>query len=369
MVSQTVDHQGDLKAIEGTQVTLHARGQPADQVGRDRFRLQRQRRPADDVRRSPGHGHGDARAEGRSPDARARQLSVAFYQHRRQRESAADSPPDRSHARRGAGDPISGSQAGRNRSAAESRAWSAKFRPTIPISRSPAWHSSASRRPDNRSSDRCSTRPRTPASPGKVSSAKNWCWSRNKLGLKVGDVLEYWAWAEDNKTPVANRTETIHRRVQIVAASESEVSPDALARNDQPSDDQPSHEPSADDKQPGNKPDSPDDQAASDDQAEATQAGLGPRHSRRIPAKTMTGSPGPTPRPTRRKTRPTRCKIRRRAIKNGIRLDTADRRPRASRRQARKRNNREKANPEKGSRATSPVGTKGIGEQGQAGTR
>ncbi len=33
-----------------------------------------------------------------------------------------------------------------------------------------------------------------------------------QLGLKVGDVLEFWAWAEDNKTPAANRTETSHRR-------------------------------------------------------------------------------------------------------------------------------------------------------------
>ncbi len=48
--------------------------------------------------------------------------------------------------------------------------------------------------------------------------------SPKKLGLKDGDVLDYWAWAEDNKSPVPNRTETPHRRIRVV--SPSNVAPD-----------------------------------------------------------------------------------------------------------------------------------------------
>ena len=91
-----------------------------------------------------------------------------------------------------------------------------------------------------------------------------------KLGLKVGDVLEYWAWSEDNKTPVANRAETMHRRARIVSPSKSDVSPDAVASRDQQSDDQPS---SADDEKSGNQSDSADDENAPDDQAEPPKAG------------------------------------------------------------------------------------------------
>ncbi len=62
LVSQTVDHQGDLKAIEGTQVTLHERWpiSPSTSAAID-FDSRRQRRPTNDVRRPQCHGHRDAR--------------------------------------------------------------------------------------------------------------------------------------------------------------------------------------------------------------------------------------------------------------------------------------------------------------------
>lgn len=38
-----------------------------------------------------------------------------------------------------------------------------------------------------------------------------------RLGLKAGDVVEYWAVAEDNKDPNPNRTETTLRRIRVVS--------------------------------------------------------------------------------------------------------------------------------------------------------
>jgi hypothetical protein len=38
-----------------------------------------------------------------------------------------------------------------------------------------------------------------------------------KLGLNVGDVVEYWAEAKDNRLPQPNSTQTSHRRIRIVA--------------------------------------------------------------------------------------------------------------------------------------------------------
>jgi hypothetical protein len=73
-----------------------------------------------------------------------------------------------------------------------------------------------------------------------------------QLGLKTGDVLEYWAWAEDNRSPTANRTETPHRRMKITSPDKRQPNQDQLAagdnadpqnrdekRNAQPSDEQP----------------------------------------------------------------------------------------------------------------------------------
>jgi hypothetical protein len=48
------------------------------------------------------------------------------------------------------------------------------------------------------------------------------------LGLKPGDVLEYWAEARDNRTPEANVTESDHRRLRIL-----EDSPAGRNQNDQ----------------------------------------------------------------------------------------------------------------------------------------
>ncbi len=53
-----------------------------------------------------------------------------------------------------------------------------------------------------------------------------------KLGLKAGAVVEHWAVAEDTKDPKANRTETPRRRIRIVSPSQQPRDRDQVARND-----------------------------------------------------------------------------------------------------------------------------------------
>ena len=53
------------------------------------------------------------------------------------------------------------------------------------------------------------------------------------LGLKEGDIVDYWAVAIDNKLPDANRTETPHRRVRIVSPREQDA-PDQVAQAEEP---------------------------------------------------------------------------------------------------------------------------------------
>ena len=43
-----------------------------------------------------------------------------------------------------------------------------------------------------------------------------------ELGLKAGDVLEYWGVADDNKTPQPNRSETKKRTIQVIEAAQSQ---------------------------------------------------------------------------------------------------------------------------------------------------
>ena len=54
-----------------------------------------------------------------------------------------------------------------------------------------------------------------------------------KLGLEPGDVVEYSALAEDNKSPRPNRTETLPRKIRIVSPSEQAGGQDQVAQNDQ----------------------------------------------------------------------------------------------------------------------------------------
>ena len=55
----------------------------------------------------------------------------------------------------------------------------------------------------------------------------------NKLGLAAGDVVDYYAVAVDNKSPRPNQTETSRRRVRIVSPKDT-PDEDQLAQNDRP---------------------------------------------------------------------------------------------------------------------------------------
>jgi len=55
----------------------------------------------------------------------------------------------------------------------------------------------------------------------------------SKFGLKEGDVVRYWAVADDNKSPQANETATPQRRIRIIgAANPGRRQADPLAQND-----------------------------------------------------------------------------------------------------------------------------------------
>jgi hypothetical protein len=58
-------------------------------------------------------------------------------------------------------------------------------------------------------------------------------------GLKAGDVLEYWIEADDNRTPNPNTTASERRSLRIVSPNPAQPPPDRIARNDrQPQDGQ-----------------------------------------------------------------------------------------------------------------------------------
>jgi len=54
-----------------------------------------------------------------------------------------------------------------------------------------------------------------------------------ELGLKAGETLEYWAQADDNKRPQANRAQTARRTVRIVAPRQDPAQPPKQAEKDQ----------------------------------------------------------------------------------------------------------------------------------------
>ncbi len=61
---------------------------------------------------------------------------------------------------------------------------------------------------------------------------KKFRFEPRKLGLKAGDVVEYSALAEDNKDPRPNRTETTKRRIRIVSPDPRNSRQDQVAKND-----------------------------------------------------------------------------------------------------------------------------------------
>jgi len=86
-------------------------------------------------------------------------------------------------------------------------------------------------------------------------------------GLRVGDVLDYWVIARDNKSPDANEAVTEKYRIEIVAADNSAPQPDRLARNDR----QPNRPDQPQEQQPGEPQNDRQNQEQRQDQGEGQQ--------------------------------------------------------------------------------------------------
>jgi hypothetical protein len=109
------------------------------------------------------------------------------------------------------------------------------------------------------------------------------------LGLKAGDVVEFWAEAADNKSPAPQVVETIKRKIRIVSADGGDPNAQADQDQNQPSDGEPDEQqqPQAskggpnDRQQPGDQPKDPNDaqqqnQPGDNNPAEGQNAGEDP---------------------------------------------------------------------------------------------
>ena len=115
----SIKHRGDLKALEGTQVTVACGGESADPFGLDRFQLRRQAGPWAESGRSEGDGEFHAVAEQFAHGGAVRQLSVAVYERSERAKSAAGAAHGGSGARSAAGGDVPGAGARGSRRAGE----------------------------------------------------------------------------------------------------------------------------------------------------------------------------------------------------------------------------------------------------------
>ncbi len=87
---------------------------------------------------------------------------------------------------------------------------------------------------------------------------KKFRFEPRKLGLKAGDVVAYSAVAEDNKDPQPNRTTTVSRKIRIVSPDNRPANQDQVAQGEKPDDR---------DEQPGSDAQGRDDEHPRDDDA------------------------------------------------------------------------------------------------------
>ena len=352
MVSQTVDHQGDLKAIEGTQVTLHAlANQPIksatidfDCNGTDDQRMTFDDRHATATmtlalkpdRQTPEHASYQLRftnADGKeNPQPIRHQIEVT-------RDVAPEIQflaPKRDEIDL----PLNGTLV------CEVSAHD----PDFALARVALVGQAAAGQPFERP---LLDEPSKDGQPWQGQFRKKLTLVPQKLGLKVGDVLEYWAWAEDNKTPwpIAPKRSTagrgscrppsprLARRAGTAAINSRTTNRRAIGR------------PTTSSRE--DQSDSADDEPKADDQADPPKAGADSRAASRT-----RGARPPKRRPKSRdssQTMPTRCRIRRRMI----RTETKPTKLRASKGKAaattRNRNRPERSNPGKNSPAQRAV--------------
>ncbi|HTU24563.1 MAG TPA: hypothetical protein VMF30_04150, partial [Pirellulales bacterium] len=254
MVGQTLDHQGDLKAIEGTQVTLRAlANQPIksasvdlDCDGTDDLRM------TFDDRQAKATITLALKADRQTPEHSSYQLrftNTAGVENpqpiRHQIEVTADVPPEiqvLAPKQEEVEVPLNGSLA------CEISAHD----PDFALARVSLVGQPTGGQPFEKSLLDATAKD---GKPWQGQFHRKLTLTPQRLGLKVGDVLEYWAWAEDNKTPQANRAETAHRRARILAPAKSNNARDDLARGNEQADEN-GGENSPDAKPNPNKPDS-----------------------------------------------------------------------------------------------------------------
>ena len=225
LVDHRVERQGDIKAIEGTMVTVVAVAKSGYSIGDDRLRLRQQARPADAGGSAAGRGHVPP---GIQDDRPHRSMAVTSCCSRTRRDGRirnrcgtklkllADVPPEIEFVvpRQDEMDlPLNG--VAQLEIVAEDPDFalrSVKFSATagtVPLV--DQWLLNEVRR-------------------GQF--VEKFRFEPRKLGLKAGAVVEYWAVAEDTKDPKANRTETPRRRIRIVSPSQQPRDRDQVARND-----------------------------------------------------------------------------------------------------------------------------------------
>jgi hypothetical protein len=95
-----------------------------------------------------------------------------------------------------------------------------------------------------------------------------------RLGLKAGDVVEYLAWAEDNKDPLPNRVTTPPRRIRIASAVKPENNSDRVAQKGEPGIAKP--EPAGQRGDKGDKDDGPGDHRDAAAEEKSDQAATAP---------------------------------------------------------------------------------------------
>jgi len=86
-----------------------------------------------------------------------------------------------------------------------------------------------------------------------------------KLGLKAGDRVEYWAEAEDNREPDANRSATDKRSIIVVGPENNPPPQDDQDKQDKPGAAKDNHPQNAQKKNANDGDKSTEDKAASDD--------------------------------------------------------------------------------------------------------
>ena len=228
----SIQRQGDIRAIEGTQITIHATAnQPIDRAEID-FSGRGVRHP-NGLRRSHGYRPIHPAHVFRRPHARrTRFLSTPLH-----RQKPSQEPPAHPLQYRGAARPAPG---GANRRAAKRRNQRGLGRQ---VGNSPEGRGSrlrASPRGDPRELNKQELKipplldARPPEKPVSGQFQAKYEFEPKKFNLKPGDRVAYWAEAEDNKEPSPNITATGKQWIVVVPPENLQTKNDQQPRRTTP---------------------------------------------------------------------------------------------------------------------------------------